>query len=68
MTKLVVNYRSHSSLLSLYSDIFYHNELVPACDPAVAESLIGWASLPKAGFPILFHGVVVSDLVVSHLM
>ena len=59
MTKLVINYRSHSSLLHLYSTIFYHGELVPAADIDMTHSLLNWAELPNRAIPLLFHGVIV---------
>ncbi|XP_077002970.1 RNA helicase Mov10l1-like [Tamandua tetradactyla] len=57
MTKLVKNYRSHSTLLTLPSKLFYHNELEVCADPKIVNSLLDWEKLPKKGFPLIFHGV-----------
>ncbi|XP_077977756.1 uncharacterized protein LOC144433319 [Glandiceps talaboti] len=63
VTKLVDNYRSHPALLSLPSQLFYHDELVPKADPEQRECLCQWNELPnKEGFPILFHGIKGDDL------
>uniref|UniRef100_A0A8D0G8M2 RNA helicase Mov10l1 n=1 Tax=Sphenodon punctatus TaxID=8508 RepID=A0A8D0G8M2_SPHPU len=57
VTKLVKNYRSHSTLLALSSKLFYHNELEVCADPSMVASFLGWAKLPKKGFPLIFHGM-----------
>ncbi|KAM4038170.1 RNA helicase Mov10l1 isoform 3-T3 [Anomaloglossus baeobatrachus] len=57
VTKLMKNYRSHSSLLHLPSKLFYHKELEVCADPAVVNRLLRWDKLPKRGFPLIFHGV-----------
>lgn len=59
VTKLVENYRSHESLLRLYSDGFYHGELEARADPVTCSLLSRWEQLPNKGFPLLFHGVQV---------
>lgn len=56
---MIVNYRSHESLLSLYSKIFYHNELKPAAEISLTHSLVNWEGLTSPGFPLLFHGLLV---------
>lgn len=56
---MIVNYRSHESLLSLYSRIFYHNELKPAAETSLTHSLVNWEGLTTPGFPLLFHGLLV---------
>lgn len=61
VTKLVKNYRSHAALLALPSRLFYHKELEVCADPKVVTSLLGWEKLPKKGFPLVFHGVRVSE-------
>lgn len=61
MTKLVYNYRSHKALLTLPSKLFYRDELCVRAPRAVVDSLCQWKSLPKKGFPLIFHGVRVSD-------
>ncbi|XP_067915750.1 RNA helicase Mov10l1 [Heterodontus francisci] len=57
VTKLVNNYRSHSSLLDLPSKLFYHQELRMCIDQSVANKFCNWEKLPKKGFPIIFHGL-----------
>ncbi|XP_049929226.1 RNA helicase Mov10l1 [Epinephelus moara] len=57
VTKLIYNYRSHEALITLPSKLFYKNELCFKAQRAVVESLCQWTSLPKKGFPLLFHGV-----------
>ncbi|TWW75837.1 RNA helicase Mov10l1 isoform X1 [Takifugu flavidus] len=57
VTKLVYNYRSHEALLVLPSKLFYRGELCVRAPRAVVDSLCQWKSLPKKGFPLIFHGV-----------
>ncbi|XP_053282435.1 RNA helicase Mov10l1 [Pleuronectes platessa] len=57
VTKLIYNYRSHEALLTLPSKLFYKGELCCEASRAVVESLCQWKTLPKKGFPLLFHGV-----------
>ncbi|XP_061629680.1 RNA helicase Mov10l1 isoform X2 [Phyllopteryx taeniolatus] len=57
VTKLIYNYRSHEALLTLPSKLFYHGELCVKAPKAVVESLSQWKTLPKKGFPLLFHGI-----------
>ncbi|XP_058147121.2 RNA helicase Mov10l1-like [Dasypus novemcinctus] len=62
VTKLVKNYRSHSTLLALPSKLFYNKELEVCADPKIVNSLLGWEKLPKKGFPLIFHGVRSSEM------
>ncbi|XP_042372534.1 RNA helicase Mov10l1-like, partial [Plectropomus leopardus] len=57
VTKLIYNYRSHEALITLPSKLFYKNELCVKAPRATVESLCQWTTLPKKGFPLLFHGV-----------
>ncbi|XP_043569668.1 RNA helicase Mov10l1 isoform X2 [Chiloscyllium plagiosum] len=57
VTKLVNNYRSHSSLLALPSKLFYHQELKMSSDQSVVNKFCNWEKLPRKGFPIIFHGL-----------
>ncbi|XP_037306349.2 RNA helicase Mov10l1 [Pungitius pungitius] len=57
VTKLIYNYRSHKALLALPSKLFYKNELCTKAPKAEVETLCRWKTLPKKGFPLLFHGV-----------
>ena len=62
VTKLVDNYRSHETLLQLYSDMFYHGELCVRADPGITHSLTSWEMLPRRGVPLIFHGVQGEDM------
>lgn len=62
VTKLIYNYRSHEALLTLPSKLFYKNELCVKASKVTVETLCQWKTLPKKGFPLLFHGVRVSGL------
>lgn len=62
VTKLTYNYRSHEALLTLPSKLFYQGELCFKAPRAIVDSLFQWKSLPKKGFPLLFHGVRVCSL------
>uniref|UniRef100_A0A1A8QAW5 Mov10l1, Moloney leukemia virus 10-like 1, homolog n=1 Tax=Nothobranchius rachovii TaxID=451742 RepID=A0A1A8QAW5_9TELE len=57
VTKLICNYRSHEALLTLPSKLFYLGELCFKASRDVVESLCQWKTLPKKGFPLLFHGI-----------
>lgn len=57
ITKLLRNFRSHSKLLTVPSEMFYDNELIPCADKNETESLCKMSWIPKQGFPIVFHGV-----------
>ncbi|XP_054476043.1 RNA helicase Mov10l1 [Anoplopoma fimbria] len=57
VTKLIYNYRSHEALLTLPSKLFYKSELCFKASRAIVETLCKWKTLPKKGFPLLFHGV-----------
>ncbi|CAJ1056264.1 RNA helicase Mov10l1 isoform X1 [Xyrichtys novacula] len=57
VTKLIYNYRSHEALLTLPSKLFYQDELIVKAPKTIVESLCEWKTLPKKGFPLLFHGV-----------
>lgn len=45
----------------LPSKLFYRGELCVRAPRAVVDSLCQWKSLPKKGFPLIFHGVRVGD-------
>ena len=57
VTKLVENYRNHSSILDLPSRLFYHGELEVRAPHALTHRFTGWDQLPAPGTPIIFHGV-----------
>ncbi|KAM8752011.1 RNA helicase Mov10l1 isoform 2-T2 [Acanthopagrus schlegelii] len=57
VTKLIYNYRSHEALLTLPSKLFYQGELCFKASKDIVESLCQWKTLPKKGFPLLYHGV-----------
>jgi helicase MOV-10 len=57
ITKLLRNYRSHKELIKLPNKLFYENELIPAADIFVANTLATWEYLPQKKFPLVFHAV-----------
>lgn len=61
ITKLVMNYRSHSQIHKVPSELFYDGELQTCADPGVRESCCRWSRLPRRGFPLFFHGVSGQD-------
>ncbi|MEW5312364.1 MAG: hypothetical protein WDW38_004005 [Sanguina aurantia] len=61
ITKLLQNYRSHPSILSLPNKLFYGDELMAKADPIITGSMLGWEELPNKLFPLLFHAVVGED-------
>ena len=61
VTKLVENYRSHDAIITPYSKLFYHGELVASGDKALIQNMCSWQQLPnKHDFPVIFYGVRVS--------
>mmetsp|Transcript_2545 Transcript_2545/g.4761 ORF Transcript_2545/g.4761 Transcript_2545/m.4761 type:complete len:1100 (-) Transcript_2545:102-3401(-) len=61
ITKLVKNYRSHPSILTIPNEFFYDNDLIPSADLFRAYSLVKWEHLPSQNFPIIFHGIEGAD-------
>ncbi|EJD54694.1 P-loop containing nucleoside triphosphate hydrolase protein [Auricularia subglabra TFB-10046 SS5] len=59
--KLLKNWRSHESILKFPNEAFYENELEACADPVVTRSLLRFHMLPKADFPVVFHGIVGKD-------
>lgn len=57
LTKLVLNYRSHPSILAVSNNLFYDGELKPIGDSNVIEAACNWQGLEKKNFPLIFHGV-----------
>ena len=58
LTKLVRNYRSHPTLLTIPSRLFYNNELVPSAPAALVDrALTGAVKLPNQDIPFIFHGI-----------
>ncbi|XP_064632903.1 uncharacterized protein LOC135491148 [Lineus longissimus] len=62
VTKLINNYRSHPALMTLPSQLFYHNELQMCADKQMRERLCHIDILPNPGFPLIFHGIRGEDL------
>ena len=62
ITKLVRNYRSHSTILALPSKLFYDGDLIAEADVTRSHRFVDWEHLPKRGFPIIFHGVEGEDM------
>ncbi|NXN19644.1 M10L1 helicase, partial [Indicator maculatus] len=63
---LIKNYRSHSALLALPSQLFYHKELEVCADDSVVTALLHWSKLPRKGFPLIFHGIRGSEAREGH--
>ncbi|CAL8275381.1 unnamed protein product [Boreogadus saida] len=57
ITKLLRNYRSHGSLLTIPNELFYESELQVWADLDIRNSLCEWKHLPRKGFPLIFHEV-----------
>lgn len=57
VTKLINNYRSHSSIISLSSRLFYDSELQFHAPESLQNKFCDWEELPKKNFPIIFCGV-----------
>uniref|UniRef100_A0A8C4R056 RNA helicase n=1 Tax=Eptatretus burgeri TaxID=7764 RepID=A0A8C4R056_EPTBU len=61
VTKLLNNYRSHPHILKVPNMMFYDNELKVCADEILRNSFCNWEHLPKAEFPIIFHGILGKD-------
>lgn len=61
ITQLVKNYRSHPDILQLPNEMFYDNALEVCADEDQRNELSQWRHLPKAGCPLIFHGVEGKD-------
>lgn len=57
VVKLVRNYRSHPSLLTVPSRLFYNNELQPHAEERDTMVFVGWDALPNKQLPLIFDGV-----------
>ena len=62
MTKLVDNYRSHFTLLTIPSRIFYNDELIACADGKLVDTFVNWQHLPNKEMPLIFCGVRGNDL------
>ena len=62
VTLLTDNYRSHPALLTVPNTLFYNGALVACADPVRANAFCNWDGLPRAGFPLLFHGIEGEDM------
>ncbi|CAG8668732.1 13831_t:CDS:2 [Gigaspora margarita] len=54
--KLLINYRTHPSILKFPNATFYGDELQP-CDDLDTDSLVNFSYLPKKGYPLMFWKV-----------
>ncbi|XP_063688478.1 helicase MOV-10-like [Bolinopsis microptera] len=63
LTKLIRNYRSHSELLIVPSQLFYDNELEPFAPHSLVNRVVNMdLSLPNPKVPFIFHGVVGEEM------
>lgn len=62
ITKLLINYRSHESIIEVPNETFYENELIAGADKNMVNALCSWHHLPQPGFPVIFEGVRGEDL------
>uniref|UniRef100_A0A670YM73 RNA helicase n=1 Tax=Pseudonaja textilis TaxID=8673 RepID=A0A670YM73_PSETE len=61
VTMLLRNYRSHEDILRFSNEKFYDGKLLECGDHLITHSYCYWNELPKAKFPIIFHGVCGED-------
>ena len=62
VVELVKNYRSHHSIVSISSELFYSGKLQALADPQLTSCLCDWAELPEPNFPVMFYGVEGKDM------
>lgn len=55
------SFRSHPDIFQYSNDQFYNSELQSCGNPVITRSLINYEKLPKAKFPLIFHGIVGKD-------
>ncbi|KAH8418554.1 hypothetical protein KR222_000543, partial [Zaprionus bogoriensis] len=56
-TRLRRNYRSHPEIVSLYSNLYYNNELQSKAALENVTLAKNWFHTPNENFPIMFHSV-----------
>ncbi|XP_062135558.1 uncharacterized protein LOC133845192 isoform X1 [Drosophila sulfurigaster albostrigata] len=56
-TRLRRNYRSHPEIVSLYSKLYYDNELLTEAALENVNRAKNWFHTPNEDFPIMFHSV-----------
>ncbi|KAJ6638543.1 putative helicase mov-10-B.1 [Pseudolycoriella hygida] len=54
LTKLIINYRSHPSIIQISNKMFYDNELIPRARKEITDICLGWKLLPAINFPMIF--------------
>jgi len=65
ITKLVRNFRSHPSLLTLPAQLYYSSQLVPCADKSVVDSCLNFPGLTDSArgkTPLLVQGVIGQDM------
>lgn len=57
ITKLLRNYRSHTSLIQVSNKLFYESELISCADDNDVQIAEGWSELPNPEIPIILMEV-----------
>ncbi|KAI8909669.1 P-loop containing nucleoside triphosphate hydrolase protein [Gorgonomyces haynaldii] len=59
--KLLKNFRSHETILTVPNNLFYKGELIPSADPVSTHRFLGWQELTNPNVPMLFLHTIGKD-------